>query len=116
MNEAARQPLSQSVKRYLPKSLLGRSLLIIVTPLVLLQVVSAIIFFESHWDKVTLRLAKSVAGDTSLIISLMRRYPGPENRDWIFRLASRHMEFSATFDEGRILPNRPPRPEGSGHR
>lgn len=112
MNEAARQPLSQSVKRYLPKSLLGRSLLIIVTPLVLLQVVSAIIFFESHWDKVTLRLAKSVAGDTSMIISLMRRYPGPENRDWIFRLASRHMEFSATFDEGRILPNRPPRPEG----
>lgn len=108
----AGQPLSLFIKRFLPKSLLGRSLLIIVTPLVLLQVVSALIFFETHWDKVTLRLAKSVAGDTATVISLMRRFPGEENRAWIFGMASRHMEFRATFEEGRILPNRPPVPEG----
>lgn len=112
MSETERQPLSQSVKRFLPKSLLGRSLLIIVTPLVLLQVVSAIIFFESHWDKVTLRLAKAVAGDTSVIVSLMRRYPGPENREWILQNAARYMEFRATYHEGEILPNRPPQPNG----
>ncbi len=51
-----------SFKRFLPRSLLGRSLMIIVTPLVLLQVVSGFIFYESHWDKVTLRLARGVAG------------------------------------------------------
>ena len=108
----AGQPLSSLVKRYLPKSLLGRSLLIIVTPLVLLQVVAALIFFESHWDKITFRLAKSVAGDTSAVISLMRRFPGPENRDWIFELAGRDMEFRAQFLDGQILPNRPPKPQG----
>jgi len=104
--------LSQSVKRFLPKSLLGRSLLIIVTPLVLLQVVSALIFFESHWDKVTLRLAKSVAGDTAAVVTLLRRFPGAEDRKWIFDLAARHMEFRATFDNGRILANKPPKPNG----
>ena len=46
-------PITTSVKRFLPKSLLGRSLLIIVTPLVVLQLVSAGIFYETHWDKVT---------------------------------------------------------------
>jgi two-component system, OmpR family, osmolarity sensor histidine kinase EnvZ len=108
----ARQSLSLLIKRFLPKSLLGRSLLIIVTPLVLLQVVSAIIFFETHWDKVTLRLAKSVAGDAATIVTLLRRFPEPENRDWIFYLAERHMEFRVRFDEGRILPNKPPVPDG----
>jgi len=108
----AGQSLSLLIKRFLPKSLLGRSLLIIVIPLVLLQIVSAIIFFGTHWDKVTLRLAKTVAGDAASVITLMRYYPGPENRDWIFRLAAQHMEFRITFDEGKILPNKQPKPDG----
>ncbi len=103
----AGQPLSLLIKRFLPKSLLGRSLLIIVTPLVLLQVVSALIFFESHWDKVTLRLARSVAGDTAMVVRLMRDFPTPEDREWIFDMASRHFEFQTSFDPGRILPNKP---------
>ena len=45
------------IKRLLPKTLLGRSLLIIVSPLILLQIFSAWIFFERHWDTVALRLA-----------------------------------------------------------
>lgn len=108
----ARQPLSQAVKRFLPKSLLGRSLLIIVTPLVLLQIVSAMIFFETHWDKVTLRLAKSVAGDVAAVVTLLRQFPEHGDRRWISRLASRHMEFQLEFDDDRILPNRPPQPDG----
>mgnify|MGYP003711555237 CR=1 FL=1 len=55
--------MTSAIKKYLPKSLLGRSLLIIVTPLVILQLVSAAIFYETHWDKVTLKLARGVAGD-----------------------------------------------------
>ncbi|MEQ8322807.1 MAG: ATP-binding protein [Rhodospirillales bacterium] len=106
------QPFSQRIKRFLPKSLLGRSLLIIVTPLVLLQIVSALIFFEGHWDKVTLRLAKSVAGDTAAVVSLLRQFPEPENRNWIFKLAANNMELRITFDEERILANRPPKPNG----
>ncbi len=108
----AGQPLSLRIKRFLPKSLLGRSLLIIVSPLILLQVVAALIFFESHWDKVTERLARSVAGDAAMIISLMRQYPEPENRFWIFEMADRHMEFDVRFEKDRILPNEPRPPRG----
>ena len=96
------------IKRFLPRSLLGRSLLIIVTPLVLLQVVSALIFFESHWDKVSLRLARGLAGDIASIADLMRRNPGAENRPWIFELASTHMDIEAALSEGEILPNSSP--------
>jgi two-component system, OmpR family, osmolarity sensor histidine kinase EnvZ len=96
------------IKRLLPRSLLGRSLLIIVTPLVLLQVVSAFIFYESHWDKVTLRLARGVAGDIATIVAFMRQYPEPADRDRFFDMAADHMEISATIKAGEILPNLPP--------
>ncbi len=100
------------IKRYLPKSLLGRSLMIIVTPLVLLQVLSAVIFFESHWDKVTYRLARGVAGDISAVITLMHRNPGAENMDWIADMASDTMEISMRLKPGEILSNRSRQPSG----
>ena len=105
-------PLTATLKRYLPKSLLGRSLMIIVTPLVILQLVSTAIFYETHWDKVTLRLARGVAGDIAAVIKLLRRHPGPENRKWIVGLAAESMEFSVALREGAVLPNNSWEPSG----
>lgn len=96
------------IKRFLPRSLLGRSLLIIVTPLVLLQVVAAVIFFEAHWNKISLRLARGLAGDIAAIVDLMRQYPGPEHRRWIFNLAADHMGIVASMRDDEILPNTQP--------
>ena len=59
------------IKRFLPKSLLGRSILIIVTPLILLQLVSAFVFYESHWHKVSLRLVRGVVGDIAAVVDLL---------------------------------------------
>lgn len=91
------------IKRFLPKSLLGRSLLIIVSPLVLLQVVSAVLFFESHWDKITRRLAEGVAGDVAAIIDVMRHEPSLEGRAWASRLAASTMSFSIEFRDQAVL-------------
>ena len=98
-------PASHLIKRFLPRSLLGRSLLIVVTPLVILQLVSGIIFWETHWDNVSLRLSRSVAGDISAVIELMDRFPGPENRDWIFDLAAGRLGLSAGLREKAVLPS-----------
>ena len=95
------------IKRYLPKSLLGRSLLIIVMPLVILQVVSGVIFYETHWDKVTLRLARGVAGDIGAVINLMRRHPGLENHEWIFDVAGQNMQMKIDFKANEALDNAP---------
>ena len=102
-----------SLKQFMPKSLLGRALLIIVTPLVLLQVVAALIFFESHWDKVALRLAQGVAGDIGAVIGLLRAMPGPENQAWIFEMADDHMQLELVFKNGAVLPNTAQQPAGA---
>jgi len=92
------------VKRFLPKTLLGRSLLIIVSPLILLQVVSAYIFYDRHWDTITWRLASSVAGDIANVMQQLRREPEAAAR--IFEDAGRSMELRLTLEPGEILPNR----------
>ena len=79
-----REPL---IKRYLPHTLLGRSLVIILAPLVLLQVVSTWVFYDRHYDTITKRLAQGLAGDISAVILLMDRNPSTLERAQAFRMA-----------------------------
>ncbi len=93
------------IKTYLPKSLLGRSLMIIVMPLILLQLVSGIIFFESHWDKVSLRLARSVAGDIASVINLLRIKMSAENRARVIAIARDNMQLEVEIRNNSVLNN-----------
>jgi two-component system osmolarity sensor histidine kinase EnvZ len=90
--------------RYLvPRGLLGRSLLILMTPLLLVQLVSAYVFFGTHWDLVTRRMSSSLAGDIGMVIQLMRQHPGPHEQEQIFALAAQEMELAVTLRPGDIL-------------
>ena len=48
--------LAALLKTYMPTGLFPRSLLIIVMPVVLTQIVVAFVFMERHWNTVTQRL------------------------------------------------------------
>ena len=100
-------PFLQSLELMLPRSLLGRSIMIIVTPVVLLQVVSAWVFYDSHWNTVTRRLAQSVAGDIAATIQMMPRPISEERNTRVFRIARDTMRLNLTFKPGDILPNDP---------
>ncbi|HLI13072.1 MAG TPA: ATP-binding protein [Alphaproteobacteria bacterium] len=91
------------IKRFLPKSLLGRSLLILVMPLVLLQVIATYIFYERHWSTITQRLANSLAGDVALIVTYLEDYPDPVSRKWIFEMAASRLDIRAEFLPGARL-------------
>jgi two-component system osmolarity sensor histidine kinase EnvZ len=73
-----------SIKQFLPRTLFGRSVMIIVTPLVLLQIVSTWVFYDRHWATMTRRLASAVAGEISSVIDNRRNFPGEENQSWVF--------------------------------
>ncbi len=96
--------MSSIIKNLLPKSLLGRSLMIIVMPLVMLQVIAGLIFYESHWHKVSVTLSRGVAGDIASVIDLMRDNPDKKSHEWIFNLAASNMGMLVTFGEGQNLP------------
>ena len=91
-------------KSILPRSLLGRSVMIIVTPLILLQLVVTSVFYDSHWDTVTKRLARGVAGDIAAIISMMEQDQTGYNWPRLFDMAQENMQLKMAFDQGARLP------------
>ncbi len=105
--------MTRWIKNLLPKSLFGRSLLIIVMPLVLLQIVTTWIFYDRHWELITRRLATGVAGEISSVIDTRRNFPGPENESWLFYSAASNMGLRISFRPNDILANSRERTSGS---
>jgi len=91
-------------KRLLPRSLFGRSLLIIVTPLILVQVIATWVFYDRHWDTVARRLSTGVAGDIAQTIDTMRLLPPGIQRDQMFERVGRATELEYIFWPDEKLP------------
>lgn len=100
-------PATLWIKRILPHGLLGRSLLIIVMPLVLLQVISATVFYERHWDNVARRLALVLAGDIGVVVDAFRETDSPDSRERVLTIAAVNMGLGLSFRDDAILPNVP---------
>ncbi|AHJ67890.1 ATP-binding protein [Granulibacter bethesdensis] len=103
-----RAGLRRAIKKFLPRSLLGRSLLIILLPLVLVQAVSLKIFYGSHLDVISRRLSFSVAGEIAYTIDLLRRFPDTADQDWILRHTWGQFAIMATIRPGATLSPREP--------
>ena len=78
-----------SLKRRLPTSLFGRSLLIIVLPVALMQVAVTWVFFDAHWQTVTSRLSEGLAGDIAWAVESYQDDPTPASLAAIAERAER---------------------------
>lgn len=99
-----RPGLGGLIKRILPQTLFGRSLLIIVTPVILLQVVATWIFYDRHWDTMTNRLAYAVGGEIGMVIEQLERDVTMADRTETLSMAARTMDLIITFEPDAILP------------
>jgi len=93
----------------LPRGLLGRSLLIILLPLLILQGVALQLFYGGHLDVISRRLASGVAGEIGLVTEHMARHPGAAERAWLFREGAWRLDLGLAFEAGATLgptPNR----------
>ena len=95
---------SRVVKKVLPRSLFGRSLLIVLVPLVIVQAVALQIFYGSHLNLVSRRFATAVASEIAATVDLLGRYPAPEDRRWALGLAWDQYELNARLDPPGPLP------------
>jgi two-component system osmolarity sensor histidine kinase EnvZ len=100
-------PGQRFIKSLLPRSLLGRNLLIIFVPLVALQAVALQIYYGSHLDLVSRRLSSAIAGEIEITIELMQRYPGHQNTLWILDTSRHLFTLDMTVDPGAKLDMTP---------
>lgn len=97
------------LKNYMPTGLYSRSLLIIITPVVVVQIVAGFVFLERHWNSVTLKLSHALVGDLSMLVDMRMRYSGTDENDLI-RLADENYKVSIAFLPGETLPEQLPTP------
>jgi len=91
-----------NIKNYLPHSLFGRTLLIIMVPVLLLQIAVSGVFFERHWTKMTQRLAFAVSGEISAAIhEIDQSAYDPERHAHIIDMMNRYLELKITYDQSR---------------
>jgi two-component system osmolarity sensor histidine kinase EnvZ len=96
--------MQRLIKRSLPTSLFGRSLLIIVLPVALMQIAVTWIFFDAHWQTVTGRLSDGLAGEVAWAVESFEDEP---NSDTMAKLADRaetSLSLSIALQPGKDLP------------
>lgn len=96
--------------RVMPKGLFARSLIIIITPMVILQSVLAFVFMERHYNTVTRRLSAAVSQDVTALADLAATFPTPEERERIKRIAQIAMGLTIDFLPDERLPPPGPKP------
>jgi two-component system osmolarity sensor histidine kinase EnvZ len=68
----------KALKKYLPESLFGRTLLILTIPTIIAQIFSVYIFYERHWSNVSRHLALSLAGEVVTMTEYIEAAKGVE--------------------------------------
>ena len=58
-------------RKIIPKSLLGRSIIIIFFPIIILVIITALIFYQTSWNIISKRLTSSVVSDINVIVKLI---------------------------------------------
>jgi two-component system osmolarity sensor histidine kinase EnvZ len=96
------------VKRLLPQSMFGRSLLLIVMPLVLLQIIATWIFYDRHWEAVSYRFSSDVGGDIAMVIDALQQTGSAAERRRLFERTVRESELSFAFRPGAALGSAEP--------
>ncbi len=81
----------------LPRSLFGRSMLILVLPVLLIQVITTYVFFDRHWDRMTSRLGFAVAGEIAIIADQIERSSDPETLERIARYSSSDLDLLVSY-------------------
>jgi two-component system osmolarity sensor histidine kinase EnvZ len=83
----------------LPKGLLGRSLLIIVAPMLILLMVLTSVFMDRHWALVTARLSDGMVRNIAALVDLIERQPPGADLSSITEIARNRMKIRM-----RVLP------------
>jgi two-component system osmolarity sensor histidine kinase EnvZ len=94
----------RALKRLAPTSLFGRSLLIIVLPVALMQIAVTYVFFDAHWQTVNSHLTEGLAGDVALIRQSFEEDPRPASLDRLKSRAQANLDLSIDFQENGVLP------------
>ena len=97
--------LNRIIKKILPKRLFYRSLIIVVTPIILLQIIITIVFFDSLWIKTNKGMTQSLVGEIQTLLDVYKN-PDVGVKQSIINLYNQNFDFVITLKENELLPEK----------
>ncbi len=94
------------LRDYLPKTLFGRMLSIILVPMILVQVITVFIFYERHWDTVTRHMASQLAAEIGLLADRLGSNPDKATIDLIQSTGWKYFSFPVQHNPDGVFPGR----------
>ena len=96
--------LNKFIKKILPKRLFYRSLLIIAVPIIGLQLIISIVFFDSLWIKTNKGMTRALVGE---IRTFINAYENEEyDKEFLILVFREHLDFNVKFEPLKILPTK----------
>ena len=96
--------LNKFIKKLLPKQLFYRGLLIVATPIIILQITILIVFFDSLWIKTNKGMTRSLVSEIVTIIDIYNN-ESHYNKQMVTDLYNQNFNFSVRFLENEKLPD-----------
>ena len=94
--------LSKLVKKILPRQLFYRGLLIVATPIIILQVTISIVFFDSLWIKTNKGMTKALVNEVRTFIDAYDN--DVNNKDYIIVMFKDYLKFNIKYEEKKEIP------------
>ena len=96
--------LNKFIKKILPKRLFYRSLLIVAVPIIGLQLIISIVFFDSLWIKTNKGMTRALVGE---IRTFINTYENEEyDKEFLILVFREHLDFNVKFEPLKILPSK----------
>ena len=92
------------LKRWMPRNLFSRALLILFVPIVGIQIVTAIVVLARHVDGVTQQMAYSVGSELNYAIALIEGEDDPARRERHIETVSDLLDLTLFLDETAFTP------------
>ena len=91
------------IKKFLPQTLLGRSIMILVVPLIILQLIITVIFYNRHWDTITRHRTIDFVKDITLVVESFEKNKSIENRKWTLNNVSEKLQLQTFYKKNVTL-------------
>jgi two-component system, OmpR family, osmolarity sensor histidine kinase EnvZ len=93
--------LNNFLKKILPKRLFYRSLLIVAAPIILLQIIITVVFFDSLWIKANKGMTRSLVAEIETLFDVYDNESG--YNQMIIDLYNKNFDFYISFEEREFI-------------
>ena len=94
--------LNKFLKRLLPKQLFYRGLLIVATPIIILQITISLVFFDSLWIKTNKGMTRALVSEIKTFVEAFENEK--TDKDYIIGLFKGNFDINIKYEKNEIFP------------